>query len=282
MLKPAFLGLLAIALPLHAAQSQLAARSAPPASEFQSVELYLDGSVRAAAESKKESSVATGALGMAFASNIWLLTAQLNVIAKGDTIRKRPGSTLLVPGSGGFTSGFVEVHRKLPNWKDWMKGKPWANRLRTRGYVSITSTVWELPEDTIPGPTPTVRKAVALGAIPVGYGAGLSYVLSGSIKDVDDARVGLKFDLGFVQRNLYGDVMDSPYEARRERFLGTAKRKFYGYEAGMRLSYRDIVGSLVYYNFPKMFGVPGFTRGQIAAGFAISAPVLKGQFNENK
>lgn len=258
-------------------EAQLAARAVPSTQDLRAA-VYLDGSIRAAADNPDQSSIATGAIGVSFSRTRSSLTAQLNIAAKGDTIRTAPGSSLLVPGSGGFSSGFMEGHISVPNWWSWHEGNAWGKRLFLRGYVSATSNVWELPERVV-GTTPEAARPV--GANALGWGLGLSYSMQGTFAEVTAARIGLKFDAGVVQRLLYGDVANAQFADRRASFLGTADRQFTGIELGMRLGFRDIVGSLTYYTFPWQDGIEGLTKGQIAAGFAISAPILEGKFSED-
>jgi hypothetical protein len=63
--------------------------------------LYLDGAVRTA-DKKSETTAATGAIGVNLARGRWELATLINVASATDTIRRSPGESMLVPGSGGL------------------------------------------------------------------------------------------------------------------------------------------------------------------------------------
>jgi hypothetical protein len=236
--------------------------------------VYLDGNIKGTAESRDETSVATGSLVIALRRYRWSVSTQLNIAAKRDTIRTRPGQSMLVPGTGGFTSGLAEGRLRLspnPRLLRWAGG-----RLFARGYTSVSSLLWELPADGTSSAEPAVANAVGLGL-------GAAYqVASGRIGSGSEApRLGLSIEAGFTQRLLYGDVMEPAFDVRRTAFLNSGSRRFSGYELGFQAQYNTIRGSLVYYNFPRQAGVRGLTRGQVAAGFAIAAPILEGELAED-
>lgn len=260
------------ALVVSRAAAQTNAFIASP-DEKTTVSVFLDGSIKAAAAKADETSVATGALGIQFGNRYRRVSALLNIAAKRDTIRASPGQSLLAPGTGGFTAGLAEVQLRITDDQNRAKVfKPFEDRLSVRGYMGVSSVLWELPADGA-----TATEAVNANAVGWGLGASLE-ALDGRIgSDAKAPAVSLNFDFGFTQRLLYGDVMEDTFDARREAFLGSPKRRFSGYEIGARVQYNTIRGSLVYYNFPKSRGVRGFTRGQVAAGFAIGAPILEGE-----
>ena len=57
--------------------------------------------------------------------------------------------------------------------------------------------------------------------------------------------------------------------------LGTSKESFSGYEAGLELQFAQISGGVTFYSFPRAATVPGFSRGQVIAGFSIRSNVLE-------
>ena len=99
------------------------------------------------------------------------------------------------------------------------------------------------------------------------------------------ARTPIKLDVGggaqsVLERarlenvTIHGDVAGEAYESERQAILGTTKRNFSGYEAGFELQFGDMRGAVTFYSFPNAVSVPGFSRGQVTAGFAIKSDVL--------
>lgn len=220
--------------------------------------LYLDGAVRAAAE-KKETTATTGSIGVGFAQDRWRLTAQMNIAAATDTIRKAPGQSMLVPGTGGFTNGLLEGLYQLQRWP----------KVHLRAYYSASSFTWELPKTSADGARPVAANVL-------GSGAGL--LLRVADGEITDAKMKVRFDItaGVQNRTLRGDASDGSIAVRRADFLGSDNLSFTGLEWGMTIAYNDIRGNITYYTFPRSINVPGFTRGQLVAGFAIAAPVIQG------
>ena len=108
--------------------------------------------------------------------------------------------------------------------------------------------------------------------MPIGYGAGLTYTVAEGM--LDDKPVGVSLNLNFMQRRLHGDGANAEYDTQRERVLGTSKRNFSGYEAGLNLQYAKLTGAIAFYSFPRAEHVPGFSRGQVTAGFALKADLV--------
>jgi hypothetical protein len=220
--------------------------------------VYLDGAVRTA-DKKSETAAATGSIGVNLARGRWELATQINLAAATDTIRKAPGESLLVPGSGGFTNGLIEGRVRLS-----------SSGILVRAYYSLSSYTWELPAAGADSAFP-----VAMNAL--GSGAGLVWrLVDGSVGDQTDTHLHVEVNVGVMNRTLRGDVSDRSLASRRAAFVGSEKLAYNGLEWGMTLAYNDLRGSITYYTFPKASGVEGFTHGQAVAGFAISAPIVQG------
>lgn len=146
--------------------------------------VFLDGTLRTTNDASESGSVATGALGFAFRSTNWQFSAQLNIASKQDTIRSSPGRSILLPGTGGISSGVFEARRRLlPSTFKSKLAKDIADRLMARGYVSTSAYNWLLPAapDATGNPAPTDSGRPVVANV-TGYAIGLSYkVLDGYI-----------------------------------------------------------------------------------------------------
>lgn len=233
---------------------------APPcdASTEKCATLYLDGAVRTA-DKTSETAAATGSIGVNLAHGRWELITQINLAAATDTIRKSPGQSMLVPGSGGFTNGLIEGRGRIRN-----------SSLLGRVYYSLSSYTWEYPTSGMDAPA----------AVPVnilGSGASIIWrVADGNIGGLANSRLHVELTAGVMNRTLRGDATEPELDTRRTAFLTTDKLQFNGLEWGMTLGYNDLRGSINYYAFPRASGIRGFTHGQAVAGFAIGAPIVQG------
>jgi hypothetical protein len=246
-------------------------------SDASSLQVFLDGTLRTSNDQASSATAATGALGFAFRSNNWQFVAQLNVAAKQDTIRSDPGRSILLPGTGGLSSGVFEVRTRV--FRGTAPGgirSDIADRLFARAYVSTSSYNWLLP-------SANGTDSTAVTANVAGYGLGVSYrVLNGVVgKDGDAPAVQLVFDVGYARRQFAGDVLLSRNEAGRQLLVGSPRRRFGGAEVGASIQYNSIQGSIVYYSLGSSDEIAGLNRGQIAAGFTIRAPILSGEYVQN-
>jgi hypothetical protein len=240
------------------------------------LQVFLDGTIRTTTEQTAGASSATGALGFAFRSNNWQFVAQLNVASKQDTIKADPGRSILLPGTGGVSSGVFEVRSRVlrGSYSDGI-GKDVADRLFLRGYISASSYNW-----LIPGMLADTSKRVAVATNVAGYGLGASYrVLDGVIgSDKDAPSVQLVFDVGVAVRQFAGDVMLARNTLGRVALVGSSQRRFVGPEIGATIQYNTIQGSIVYYQLGSRDEIAGLNSGQLAAGFSIRAPIFSGEY----
>jgi hypothetical protein len=254
------------------------------ASDGPVVLVYIDGSIKGTDKKSNETSTTNGSLAMSFADVNWDATISMNVAASQDSITTGFGQSLLVPGNGGFASGLIDVRRSLSAFK--------APSLYVRGYLSSSSHRWSIKDEA---GTPTTAVANALGS-----GVGLSWQLfSGTLKrpvaktstetekknadgekdetpKTEDVLVSARLDFSAMRRALHGPVTERRFDTFRNTLLNGGDNVFHGFEIGLLLQYGTIRGSLAYYSFPNASDVDGLTRGQIAAGFAIAAPILSG------
>lgn len=254
----------------------LIARTSSQVNENTSVlQVFLDGTLRATNDKTAGTTSATGALGFAFRSTNWQFVAQLNVAAKQDTVKSEPGRSILLPGTGGLSSGIFEARTRIlrATRKDGIAADI-RDRLFARAYVSASSYNWLVQSSA----TDTSRIAATTNVS--GYGLGLSYrVLDGVIGTAPESpTVQLVFDVGYAVRQFAGDVLLSKNTFGRELLVGSTKRRFGGPEIGATIQYNSIQGSIVYYQLGSSEEIAGLNRGQLAAGFSIRAPILTGEY----
>jgi hypothetical protein len=245
--------------------------------------MFLDGALKGGGGTTQgagssPTTTASGALGIQTIHQTYSFFAQMTVAAKTDTIGSSFGPSILTPGVGKpLNSGFAEWRQSI---RDWM-GSPVVathddrgviDRLSTRLYGTVSSAIWHRPDSVIVKdsvPDSEIVKNPVLHIAPIGYGVGLAYLVDSDSANGKNMAMGLVF--GFTQRRLHGDGSAEIYADERRKMIGTSKLSFCGYEAGLELQYGDLRGGVTFYSFPKATSVPGFTRGQIVAGFAISS-----------
>jgi hypothetical protein len=228
---------------------------------------------------RKDSSNTTatsGALGISRLSSTWSFSSQINIAAKQDTVHDGFGASLLTPGSGkALTAGLFEWRRSIQSFFGCASRDKLPrlvreilrdDRLKVRGYGTVSSSVWSLP-------AAGAEPAEAVSVVPIGFGLGLGYTLISESFDEKPVAAGIVF--GFSRRLIHGDIAGESHDLQRQAMLGTSKESFSGYEAGLELQFAQISGGVTFYSFPRAATVPGFSRGQVIAGFSIRSNVLE-------
>jgi len=282
--RPAAVALSIMALTQGASAQTLqtfAAGGAPPAQNacaqptIANTAVFLSGALTGGKDSSN-STATSGALGISRLSSTWSFSSQINIAAKTDTVRDGFGASLLTPGSGkALTAGLFEWRRsfasffgcarqaRLPRLVREVVG---GDRLKARAYGTVSSSVWSLP-------AAGAEPAEAVSVVPIGFGVGVGYTLISQTFDEKPVAAGLVF--GFSRRLIHGDVAGESHALQRQAMLGTSKESFSGYEAGLELQFAQISGGVTFYSFPRAATVPGFSRGQVVAGFSIRSNVLE-------
>ena len=237
--------------------------------------VFLSGALTGGKDSSNTTAT-SGALGISRLSPTWSFSGQINIAAKQDTVRDGFGASLLTPGSGkALTAGLVEWRRsfgsffgcegraKLPRVvREILRD----DRLKVRAYGTVSSSIWSLPAA---GSEP----AAAVSVVPIGFGLGLGYTLISEAFDEKPVAAGIVF--GFSRRLVHGDIAGESHDLQRQAILGTSKESFSGYETGLELQFAQVSGGVTFYSFPRAATVPGFSRGQVVAGFSIRSNVLE-------
>ncbi len=237
--------------------------------------VFLSGALTGGKDSSNTTAT-SGALGISRLSPTWSFSGQINIAAKQDTVRDGFGASLLTPGSGkALTAGLLEWRRSIGSFFGCeSRGKlPRLVReilrddhLKVRAYGTVSSSVWSLP---VAGSAP----AEAVSVVPIGFGLGLGYTLIDEAFDEKPVAAGIVF--GFSRRLIHGDIAGESHDLQRQAILGTSKESFSGYETGLELQFAQISGGVTFYSFPRAATVPGFSRGQVVAGFSIRSNVLE-------
>lgn len=199
------------------------------------------------------SPTATGSVGIEF-SGVSLLGrpstwfAQVNAVAVADTVSDGYAATLLNPATGSF-SGLLDVQ----------VAGVLSDRLVLHPYVSVSSSVWRVQEET-------ARAVTAGGAALLAFD-----VVSGLT--VGDKSYALRLEGGPSARILLGDVTSERFEAAGEEALSSGERFFGGLELGMSFQIGDLTAGLQYYHF---FGdEDGLTDGQLTGGIGLRAGLFR-------
>jgi len=237
--------------------------------------VYLSGALTGAKDSSN-ATAATGALGISHLSRTWSFSGQINVAAKVDTVRDGFGASLLTPGSGkALTTGLFDWRRPIARFfgcslptrlPHLIREAVEDDRLKARVYGTVSSSVWSLP-------AAGAQPAEAVSVVPIGFGLGLAYTLIN--ETINEKPVAAGFVFGFSRRLIHGDIAGESHGLQRQAILGTSKDSFSGYEAGLELQFAQISGGVTFYSFPRAATVPGFSRGQVVAGFSIRSNVLE-------
>jgi len=237
--------------------------------------VFLSGALTGGKDSSS-STATSGALGISHLSSAWSFSSQINIAAKTDTIRDGFGASLLAPGSGkALMAGLFDWRRpisrfvgctrtdKLPRLvREVLRG----DRLKTRVYGTVSNSVWSLP-------AAGTEPAEAVSVVPIGFGIGLDYSLINEMINAKPVAAGFVF--GYSRRLIHGDIAGESHALQRQAILGTTKESFSGFEAGLELQFAQISGGVTFYSFPRAATVPGFSRGQVVAGFSIRSNVLE-------
>ena len=237
--------------------------------------VYLSGALTGSKDSSS-STATSGALGVSHFSPGWSFSGQINVAAKTDTARDGFGTSLLTPGSGkALTAGLLDWRRpiarffgcaRLETLPHLVREVLRDDRLKIRAYGTVSSSVWSLPAA---GGAP----AEAVSVVPIGFGIGLAHTVINETINTKPVAAGLVF--GFSRRLIHGNIAGESHELQRQAILGTTKESFSGYEAGLELQFAQVSGGVTFYSFPRAATVPGFSRGQVVAGFSIRSNVLE-------
>lgn len=233
--------------------------------------VFLSGALTGGKDSSN-STATSGALGISRLSPAWGFSGQINVAAKTDTVRDGFGASLLTPGSGkALTAGLFDWRRPIGRLicgkgprvvREIVQG----DHLKARAYGTVSSSEWSLP-------SAGAEAAQVVSVVPVGFGLGLTYTLVDEVINSKPVAAGLVF--GFSRRLIHGDIAGESHALQRQAILGTTKESFSGYEAGLELQFGQISGGVTFYSFPRSATVPGFSRGQVVAGFSIRSNVLE-------
>jgi hypothetical protein len=237
-----------------------------------SAAVFLSGALTAAND-KSTSTATSGALGISRFAATWAFSSQVNVAAKTDTVKSGFGASLLTPGSGSaLTAGLFDWRRPIGRFfrcdtsRHFIRQLFGEDRLKARAYGTVSSSVWSLP-------AAGTEPAEAVSVVPVGFGLGLTYTLVDETINAKPVGAGLVF--GYSRRLIHGDIAGESHSLQRTAILGTSKESFSGYEAGLELQFGQISGGVTFYSFPRAATVPGFSRGQVVAGFSIRSNVLE-------
>jgi hypothetical protein len=219
--------------------------------------VYADGNLRNAIAQNQNTTVAAGALGVGLRNRTVLLDLLINAAGSSTPIRANHASTLLVPGSGGsLSAGYGEL-RYRP-----------GTRLGLRTYASVSSSSWT---DTLTDRTvSTLVGGIGVGGFVNLFGGTVGERMEGQQQTV----VGSVLDIGLAWRTLGGDIVEGSNETQLTNMLGSSKKNRVGLEIALTLQVNSLTAGFTYY----LFGgdVPGFSKGQVVAGFSISTPLIKG------
>jgi hypothetical protein len=243
--------------------------------------VFLSGALTGAKDSSNATAT-SGALGISHLSSSSSFSGQINVAAKTDTVRDGFGASLLTPGSGkALSAGLFEWRQSFAGLFTCARrdSLPFlirqiiaGDRLKARVYGTVSSSVWSLP-------AAGTEPAGAVSVVPIGFGVGLGYTMIS--ETLNDKPIVAGFVFGFSRRLIHGDIAGESHNLQREAILGTNKESFSGYEAGLELQFAQISGGVTFYSFPRAATVPGFSRGQVVAGFSIRSNVLEKDGTEN-
>jgi len=238
--------------------------------------VFLSGAVTTA-DAKSAPTATSGALGISKLAPTYTFSTQINVASTTDTVRSGFGASLLTPGAGSaLSAGLFDWRRPIgrflrcEGWPAHVRGLFRDDRLKVRAYGTVSSSVWSLPAA---GTGANEEPATDVNVVPVGFGLGLAYTLEEETLNGKPVSAGLV--LGFSRRLIHGDIAGESHALQREAILGTSKESFSGFEAGLELQFGQITGGVTFYSFPRAATVPGFSRGQVVAGFSLRSNVLE-------
>lgn len=232
------------------------------------VDIFASGAVRDVASNASNPSAVTGALGLRYRGEVFVVAGLVNVASKEDTIRSDFGASLLPPASGhALNAGLLDI--RAPRWPSAgiMDHCAQADRqddirchVGLHGYVSTASARWATALDTAGG-------VIASRVVPTwGMGLGLSYSFVNGVL-TDDTRVALVLDAGVATRHIRGDI--TAMDSVRASLLGADTKNFIGGEFALNMQYNTIQAGITYY---YMSGdIDGFSRGQVVAGVSIQS-----------
>ena len=233
--------------------------------------VFADGNLKDVLGKKEGASSPSGSLGASIATHRITASFLINAVGAAAPVDKDFGSSLLAPASGsGLSAGLAELRYALKTVK--LDGICAGHGIRL--YGSVSSARWKRSPDD----------STYIGAVIPGGGGGLycQFVnhYEEALKDNDgkDTReerlLAVMLDAGLAIRAIAGDVTHEANDTLRIRILGTDKRTQWGIEVGVSIQYNGLKAGLTYYRFPRQ--IPGFSRGQVVAGFSVETALAKG------
>ena len=246
---------------------------APPGKSHLTV--FADGAVKQVVSQPGDATATTGSLGMSYQGQNFIVGGVISVLAKGDTITKGYGASLLPPAAGAATNSALLDVRWVTLSERFGANCTAPENTRSRwcalgahGYLAASSNLWQVQPAV--GTTPANVQNVPVHATGVG-----TYFVFFDDK-LHDTPVGMSVDAMFVTRSIRGDVT-LPSEVNdgiRNQLLGTTGKTFGGGSLGLNIHYDAVNAGLTYY---RMAGtIPGFSGGQIVAAIALRAKLNDG------
>ncbi len=109
-----------------------------------------------------------------------------------------------------------------------------------------------------------------------GGGLGVFCAAGGRLVADTTSRISATLDVGLGVRALGGDITNPSNAAVRASIFGQPSARV-GLEVGLQLAVSGLKAALTYYRFGG--DVPGFSNGQVVAGFSVQSPLIKGTLN---
>jgi hypothetical protein len=219
--------------------------------------VYADGNLRNTLAQNDQTTVAAGALGIGLRNRTVLLDLLINAAGTTAPLTTNHAATMLVPGSGGsLSAGYGE-----------MRYRP-GTRIGARAYVSVSTANWT---DTVTSKTiSTLIGGVGAGGFINLFGG----TVSSGTDDSNGTRIAGVLDVGVSWRTLGGDIVDKQHNQQLVNILGSNDKDRFGLEIALTLQVNDLKAGFTYYRFGGE--VPGFSKGQVVAGFSVSTAIVSG------
>jgi hypothetical protein len=219
--------------------------------------VYADGNLRNTLAQNDQTTVAAGALGIGLRNRTVLLDLLINAAGTTAPLTTNHAATMLVPGSGGsLSAGYGE-----------MRYRP-GTRIGARAYVSVSTANWT---DTVTSKTiSTLVGGVGAGGFINLFGG----TVSSGTDESNGTRIAGVLDVGVSWRTLGGDIVDKQNNQQLVNILGSNDKDRFGLEIALTLQVNDLKAGFTYYRFGGE--VPGFSKGQVVAGFSVSTAIVSG------
>jgi hypothetical protein len=246
--------------------------------------IFADGGVKEVVSQPGDATSTTGSLGMAYQGTHFVVSGVVNVLARGDTITKGYGASLLPPASGAAENSAMLDIRYATFFRDILTRfgdsstcngalQKLCAQAGLHAYLAASSNVWQVTEGT-------ASKPADIEKVPV-HALGLGGFYTFFDDSLGSTPVAMGLDVTGVTRSIRGDltIPGAANDALRRPLLGgTTATSFGGFSVGINMRFDIINAGLTYY---RMAGsIAGFSHGQIVAAIALRAKLNDGELKK--